>query len=83
MLINMGALINKKDILGRSAIHYAINYKQVDCLKILVLNDAYISKEDVALSIQDKKIKNIIELSLSIIGIIKRMPYEKRAQVFE
>jgi ankyrin repeat protein len=43
MLIGMGALVNKKDILGHSALHYAINYKQVDCVKVLVLNEAIIS----------------------------------------
>jgi ankyrin repeat protein len=28
MLIEMGVLLNKKDILGHSALYYAIHYKQ-------------------------------------------------------
>jgi hypothetical protein len=35
------------------------------------------------MAIQDKKIKNIIELAQSILPIIKKMPYEKKAAIFE
>ena len=38
MLIDMGALLNKKDVLGHTATYYAINYKHEECLKILLLN---------------------------------------------
>ncbi len=83
MLIGMGALINKKDIIGHTALYYAIYYKQFDCIKVLVLHDAIVSKEDTVLALQDKKIKNIIELAQSIMPFIKKMPYEKRAAIFE
>jgi ankyrin repeat protein len=83
MLISMGALVNKKDILGHTAIYYAFNYKHVDCVKVLLLNDAIVSKEDTELALKDKKVKNIMELAQSIMPIIKRMPYEKRTAIFE
>lgn len=35
------------------------------------------------MAVQDKKIKNIIELAQSILPIIKKMPYEKKAAIFE
>lgn len=82
MLIGMGSLINKKDILGHTALFYAIQYQHAECVKILVLNDAVITSEDIALSAKEKKIKNIVELGLTIMPIIKKMPYEKRANVF-
>jgi ankyrin repeat protein len=44
MLIGMGALTNKKDVLGHSAFFYAIKYKQIDCIKVLALNEALISQ---------------------------------------
>jgi hypothetical protein len=50
---------------------------------VLVLNEAIVSKKEVELALQEKKLKNIMELALSIMPIIKRMPYEKRAAVFE
>lgn len=74
MLIGMGALINKKDILGHTALYYAIYYKQADCVKVLILNDAALSQQDMELALQEKKIKNIIELGLSIMPIIKKIP---------
>lgn len=83
MLISMGVLLNKKDIIGHTALYYAIYYKQLDCIKILLLNDVIVSKEDAQLILQDKKIKNIIELAQSIMPIIKKMPYEKRSAIFE
>lgn len=83
MLIGMGALLNKKDIIGHTALYYAIYYNQLDCIKILLLNDVIVSKEDAELALQNKKIKNIIELAQSIMPIIKKMPYEKRSAIFE
>ena len=83
MLIGWGALVNKKDILGHTALFYAIYYKQTECVKVLVLNDTIVSKEDTELALQDKKIKNIIELAQSIMSIIKKMPYEKKKAIFE
>jgi len=47
MLIGMGALVNKKDILGHTALYYTIHYKQADCVKVLLLNDTIVSKEDI------------------------------------
>lgn len=44
MLIDMGVLINKKDILGHSALFYSIYHKNQECLKLLLLNSALIQK---------------------------------------
>lgn len=38
MLIEMGALLNKKDDLGHTALFYAIHYKNEECLKLLLLH---------------------------------------------
>jgi ankyrin repeat protein len=43
MLIEMGAIVNKKDILGHSALYYAIHYKQENCVKLLLLNNAVLT----------------------------------------
>ena len=50
MLIDMGALLNKKDMLGHDAIYYAIYYKHEECLKIVLLNLAILSEEDLLIS---------------------------------
>jgi ankyrin repeat protein len=38
MLLEMGALHNKKDHLGHSALFYAIHYKNEECVKLLILH---------------------------------------------
>lgn len=56
----MGALLNKKDILGHTALYYAIHYKHEDCLKLLLLHEVDIAREDVEECKYDKRIKNIV-----------------------
>lgn len=82
MLIEMGALLNKKDLLGHNAIYYAINYKHEECLKIVLLNLAVLAAEDIELSRYDKRFMNIVDLCQSIMTIIQKMPYEKRRSMF-
>jgi hypothetical protein len=83
MLIEMGALLNKKDILGHSAIYYAIHYRHEECLKLMLLNMAQLTPEDAKKAQEDRSCRKIMELGQSIMGIIHRMPYEKRRMVFE
>lgn len=66
----MGALLNKKDFLGHTAIYYAIHYQHEETLKIMLLNLAPLTPEDITKSKENKRMKNIVELSQSIIGII-------------
>ena len=56
----MGSLVNKKDLLGHSALYYAIYYKQENCVKLLLLNQVLLTSKDIELANQDKKIKNIV-----------------------
>ena len=83
MLIDMGALLNKKDMLGHDAIYYAIYYKHEECLKVVLLNLATLSEEDLLISKQSKRFMDIVNLCQSIMGIIQKMPYEKRRSMFE
>ena len=83
MLLGVGGLINKKDLLGNSAISYAIHYKNIECLKILLLSEAALSKDDIEKSKKDKLTRTIVELCQSIMGVILRMPYDKRRDIFE
>ena len=38
LMIGGGALLNKRDILGHSPIYYAIQYRQEECLKLMLLH---------------------------------------------
>jgi len=78
----MGALLNRKDLLGHTAVYYAIHYRHEESLKIMLLNLAPLTPADVAKSKENKRMKNIVELCQSIMGIIQRMPYEKRRALF-
>ena len=49
----------------------------------MLLNLAVLTAEDFALSRLDKRFMDIVDLSQSIIGIIQKMPYEKRKDMFE
>ena len=57
MLIEMGALLNKQDLLGHTAIYYALHYRHEESLKIALLNLATLTAEDIAKSKEDKRIK--------------------------
>ena len=83
MLIEMGALLNKQDLLGHTAIYYALHYRHEESLKIALLNLATLTADDINKSKEDKRMKNIVELCQSIMGIIQKMPYEKRRTMFE
>jgi len=48
----------------------------------MLLNLAPLTPADVAKSKENKRMKNIVELCQSIMGIIQRMPYEKRRALF-
>ena len=50
MLIDMGVVLNKKDIVGHSALYYAIHYKHESCVKLLLLHQASLTAEDIALA---------------------------------
>lgn len=83
MLIGMGVALNRKDLHGHTALYYALQYKHLECAKILLLHESILRPEDIEKSQEEKRLKNMVELSQSIMGIIRKMPYDKRKFTFE
>lgn len=74
MLMQLGALPNTVDIHGRTALSYAIQYDQGECVKRLLLWGVTITAEDIKSNGCSQKIRKIVELSQMILPIIRGMP---------
>ena len=79
MLLDVGADLNKEDQNGYNALYYAIKYDQAECVKVLMLQLAWVDEKHSYQSLtSDEKVRNVFRLGMNLNKAMKKIDPEKR-----